>query len=464
MGYILSAIFLSLITETAYPSKKPLHMKYVCILILILSVPPMTAQPAAGKSGTVQQADTLYEHRPFQLTFLFPPLSTNGIQNAHIVNDVSLNLLVGASGGTEAFEAGGLININRYYMDGFQIAGFGNTVGGRVRGAQLAGFYNVNGRALRGFQGSGFVNVTGSAVRGAQASGFVNVAGGDVKGFQGAGFVSVAGTDVNGAQVSGFVNVAGRALTGFQGAGFVNVADSAGTAVQAAGFGNVAGPGNIPFQGSGFFNVAREINGAQITGFVNVAERVKGVQLAGFLNICDSIDGVPIGLINVVRKNGYRSVGFSVSEVQYANLSFQLGVKQLYTIYSFGKTFGPGSRWMFGGGLGTAVSLNENLLLNLEGTVHQELWIASPNHPYFLTIDRLNIYNTLKVLFGWSMQDQVSLHVGPTFNVSVAHTRPDMGQLSWYQIAPYSIFNRTASNYDRTNVQMWFGIQGSVRF
>jgi hypothetical protein len=392
----------------------------------------MTAQPATGKSGTAQQSDTLYEHRPFQLTFLFPPLSTNGIQNAHIVNDVSLNLLVGASGGTEAFEAGGLININRYYMDGFQIAGFGNTVGGRVRGAQLAGFYNVNGRALRGFQGAGFVNV--------------------------------AGTDVNGAQASGFVNVAGRALTGFQGAGFVNVADSAGTAVQAAGFGNVAGPGNIPFQGSGFFNVAREINGAQITGFVNVADRVKGVQLAGFLNICDSIDGVPIGLINVVRKNGYRSVGFSVSEVQYANLSFQLGVKQLYTIYSFGKTFGPGSRWMFGGGLGTAVSLNENLLLNLEGTVHQELWIASPNHPYFLTIDRLNMYNTLKVLFGWSMQDQVSLHVGPTFNVSVAHTRPDMGQLSWYQIAPYSIFNRTGSNYDRTNVQMWFGIQGSVRF
>ena len=62
------------------------------------------------------------------------------------------------------------------------------------------------------------------------------------------------------------------------------------------------------------------------------------------------------------------------------------------------------------------------------------------------------------------MQDQVSLHVGPTFNVSVAHSNPEMGQLSWHPIAPYTIFNRTGNNYNRTNVQIWFGLQGSVRF
>ncbi|MGW8317002.1 MAG: hypothetical protein ACWGNV_15505 [Bacteroidales bacterium] len=449
-------------------------MKHISMMLLtlIFMALPLSAQQSylrQNSSGEQQvhtdiQTDTLYEHRPFQFTFLFPPLSTNGIGNVRMVNDVSLNLLVGVSGGVEAFEAGGLINIDRYYVDGFQIAGFGNTVGGHVRGAQAAGFYNITGSTLNGFQGSGFINVTGADVRGVQATGFVNVAGGSVNGFQGTGFVNVAGKDVTGAQVSGFVNVAGKTLSGFQGTGFINVADSADRAVQAAGFGNIARAGNTPFQGSGFFNIAREVSGAQVTGFINVAGKVKGAQVAGFLNICDSIDGVPIGFINVVRKNGYRSAGFSISEVQYANLSYQMGVRRLYTIYSFGKPFGPGSRWMFGAGLGSAFALNENLMLHLEGTVHQELWIGNGASPYFLYIDRLNLYNSLKFLFGWNMQDRVSLHVGPTFNVSVAESNPDHGRLSWNQIAPYAIYNHTANNYDRTNVQIWFGLQGSVRF
>ena len=431
-------------------------MKHIFTLFfcIILAAHPLIAQPDTAA----------YERRPFQFTFLFPPLSTNGINNGRIVNDVSLNLLIGVSGGVEAFEAGGLINIDRYYVDGFQIAGFGNTVGGYVTGAQLAGFYNINGATMKGFQGSGFANVAGAGVRGAQATGFVNVAGRSVSGFQGSGFVNVAGGNVSGAQVTGFVNVAGDTLQGFQGAGFVNVTGATRKGVQVSGFGNVAGPGETPFQGSGFFNVAREVNGVQATGFINVAGRVKGVQVAGFMNICDSIDGVPIALISVVRQNGYRNLGFSVSEVQYVNLSYQMGVKQLYTIYSLGKPFGPGSRWMFGGGLGSQFDLNDRVKLNLEGTVHQELWIGNPVNPYFLYIDRLNLYNSVRILFGWDMQEKVSLHIGPTFNVSVAHTNPDMGMLSWHEIAPYAIFNRTSNNYNRTNVQMWFGLQGSIRF
>ena len=62
------------------------------------------------------------------------------------------------------------------------------------------------------------------------------------------------------------------------------------------------------------------------------------------------------------------------------------------------------------------------------------------------------------------MQEKVSLHVGPTFNVSVANTNPDQGMLPWHEIAPYSIFNRTSNNFNQTNVQMWFGLQGSIRF
>jgi hypothetical protein len=321
-----------------------------------------------AQSLSAQEDSTSYDKRPFQFTFLFPPLSTNGAKNAHIVNDVSLNLLLGVSGGVEKFEAAGFINIDKYYMNGVQLAGFGNTVGGHVSGAQIAGFYNVNGSHTSGFQGAGFVNV------------------------------------------------------------------------------------------------AEEVEGAQVAGFVNVAGTVKGFQGAGFLNICDSIDGVPLAFISVVKKNGYRKFGFNISEVQYANFSYKMGVGKLYNIYSFGKPFGPGSRWMFGAGLGTEMKLSGNMNLNIEGTVHQELWIADPATTHFLYIDRLNLYNTVKVLFGWNMGDKVDLHIGPTFNVSVAHTSPSLGVKPWNQIAPYAFYSHTNNSYKETRVQMWVGLQGSISF
>ena len=395
------------------------------------------------------QEDTIaYERRPFQMTFFFPPLSTNGANNGNIINDVSLNLFVGVSGGVEAFEAGLFMNIDKYYMHGAQLAGFGNVVGADVRG----------------FQGAGFVNVTGTHVLGAQGAGFVNVAGGNVTGAQGAGFVNVAGGKTTGAQLAGFVNVTGDTLTGFQGAGFVNVSGKSYNGVQTAGFGNVVSMGHANFQGAGFFNVADEIEGAQAAGFVNVAGKVKGTQLAVFLNICDSIEGVPLALFSIVKKNGYRKLSLNVSEIQYANLAYKMGVKHLYNIYTFGKPFGPASRWMFGGGLGGEIDLTEKMMLNIEGTVQQELWIGNSAAPYFLYIDRLNLYTTLKALFGWNVDDKVDLHVGPTFNVSVAHSNPDFGVLEWNEIPRYSFYNHTNSDYEQTNVQMWVGIQGSITF
>lgn len=427
-------------------------------------IPALLISLFIGQSVRAQSDTVEYEHRSFQFTFLFPPLSTNGVDNINMVNDVSLNLLIGVSGGVEAFEAGGFINVDRYYMKGVQLAGFGNTVGGYASGAQLAGFYNITRSHVQGFQGAGFVNLTGTDINGAQGAGFVNVAGLGVTGFQGAGFANVAGTSLTGGQAAGFLNVVGDTLYGFQGAGFLNIAGGSERGVQAAGFGNVAKEGNNYFQGAGFFNVADEVKGVQMAGFMNVAGKVKGLQLAGFMNICDSIEGIPLAFISVVKKNGYSKLAVTVSEVQYANISFKMGVKHFYNIYSFGKPFGPGSRWMFGGGLGTGLDLSEKMMLNIEGTVHQELWIGNPSNAYFLYIDRLNLYNSVKFLFGWNMENQVAIHIGPTFNVSVSHSNPDLGVMAWHEIPPYSFYNNTSNNYDQTNVQMWVGLQGSVSF
>jgi hypothetical protein len=141
-----------------------------------------------------------------------------------------------------------------------------------------------------------------------------------------------------------------------------------------------------------------------------------------------------------------------------------MGVRKLYNIYSFSKPAGPGTRWMFGFGLGGELDVNEKMMMNLEAVVNQELWIAEPAVKSILHIDRLNLLNQFRVLFAFNPSDKVSLFVGPTFNVSVAETNPDIGYLPWHEIGPnWAFFNRTYDNVARTHVKMWIGIMGGVR-
>jgi len=386
------------------------------LLAVFIACGFICAQDAPKQAEELKPIPELRE-KPFQVTFLFPPLSTNWIQNSKTINKVSLNFLVGNAGGVNGAEIGYFINTVNYHVKGFQGAGFGNVVGRSVDGVQLAGFFNVNGTDARVVQGSGFINVCGGSFQGAQLTGFLNVTGKDTKGFQGAGFGNVSGKRTQGAQAAGFFNVAGE------------------------------------------FS-----RGAQLAGFINVAGNVKGVQMACFLNVADSLDGIPIGFINVVVKNGYRKFEFSFSETQYANFSYRMGVRKFYNIYSFSKPAGPGTRWMFGFGLGGELDLNEKMMLNLEAVVNQELWIAEPAVNSFLHIDRLNLLNQFRVLFAFNPSDRVSLFVGPTFNVAVAETNPDIGYLPWHEIGPnWAFFNRTYNNVARTNVKLWIGVMGGVR-
>ena len=79
-------------------------------------------------------------------------------------------------------------------------------------------------------------------------------------------------------------------------------------------------------------------------------------------------------------------------------------------------------------------------------------------------IDRLNMLNQLRVLFGFKASDMVSLFVGPTFNVAVAEINPDIGYLPWHEIGPnWAFFNKIYNNVGQTNVKIWIGIMGGVR-
>jgi len=416
--------------------------------------------------GQPDSAD--YLRSPMQITFLFPPFSTNGMDNANYVNDLSLNLFVGVSGGVDGVEVGGFINVDRFYVNGFQAAGFGNTVGGSVEGVQLSGFYNAVGGDFRYVQGAGFVNVTGGNQAGIQGAGFANVVGNDVYGFQGSGFINVAGGRVTGIQGAGFMNVSGDTTTGLQASGFMNVAGNFNKGIQVSGFGNVAGNGKVTVQGSGFLNVADEVSGLQAAGFLNKAGFVRGVQAAGFINICDSIDGVPIAPISIVKHGGYHSFELAASETQYISASFRLGIPRFYTIYSFGKPSGPSTRWMYGAGIGSQLDLSGRSFLNVELMAEQELWIGdSRTAPYPVYQSRLNMNNQLRISYGIGLGNFAELFIGPTLNLSVAHTHPaDDVYIPWEPIAPdWAFVDMTyESTYHQLNYAFWIGLRGGIRF
>lgn len=265
-------------------------------------------------------------HRYAQVSFL-PGLGTNRRLSGSVTNDWSLNILAGYSRSNRVVELGGLGNINRETMQGFQAAGLFNITGHDATGFQGAGLFNNLGDNLRGVQAAGLYSFTGDTLRGAQFSGITNYAKfGSPGAFQAAGIFNLLPQGQAAGQLAGIANHAGK-ITGLQAAGIVNTADTL-RGVQAAGI----------------LNRARDVRGAQI-GLINFARDIRGVQ---------------IGLINLSQHGGYVALEGSANDVLYANLAFKSGVPAFYTILTAG--IDPESPennrfWAYGVGFGARARL-----------------------------------------------------------------------------------------------------------
>lgn len=159
----------------------------------IITPPPAAAHPA-------------WERRPFQFTFV-PPLSTNGWQNAHTVNRVSVNMLAGYAAGVDGVELGSLVNVVRDSVRGFQAAGLINATGNQLEGIQMAGLINAVAGGGNGWQAAGLINIVAKPSNLVQSAGLLNLAPTELKGVQMAGLLNVAGK-VHGLQLAGLLNIA----------------------------------------------------------------------------------------------------------------------------------------------------------------------------------------------------------------------------------------------------------------
>ena len=300
-----------------------------------------------------------FTERPIQVS-LTPGLSTHGKLNAQIVNNFSLNIFGGYSGGLNGAEIGGLFNINKNDVQHFQVGGLFNLTGGNVKGMQIGGIHNTVLGNFNGWQIGGINNF--------------------VKG------------KFNGWQLGGINNHAGDSVDGFQLAGIANYANKGMNGLQIGGIGNIS---------------RLKMDGVQIAGIFNYAKKMKGLQI-GLINIADTSEGYSVGLLNL-SKNGYHKIALHSNEVINTNLSIKTGNAKLYSLLIGGINLNNSEKlYSFGFGLGHDFIISKTFSISLEAT-SQYLYLGS--------FDYANLLNRLTPSLNIHVSKWVSFFAGPALNI-----------------------------------------------
>lgn len=404
--------------------------------------------------------------RTAQISFL-PTLGSNLKMSGLIKNQFSVNVLAGYARGAGLVELGGLFNIIRNNVNGFQAAGLGNVTGGKTSGFQLAGIFNHNKGSLVGFQAAGIHNMLIDSLHGVQLAGISNILKGDMKGAQISGINNLTTRNADGFQLAGLTNLAlgdvrtiqlaglfnkGRNVKGIQFAGLANLAAGEVRGFQLAGLINLAGKVNaIQFAGIG--NIATDtVSGIQISSIFNYARYTKSSQIA-LLNVADTASGTPIGLLSFVRK-GFRSVEFASDELQPLNLTLKTGVRRFYNIFTGGYgNWGGSTVWSFGYGFGSEKLLAGSRFVSVEYTAH---WVSERNRLQ----EQLSLLNRLNINFGWNTLHGLGLSAGPAINVWLSEWHNPETEQYLTDLAPYTLLKEKIGT---TLLQVWIGGKVAVR-
>lgn len=404
-------------------------------------------------ANTENITDTLY--RTTQVSF-FPYVGTNHRLSGNVINDYSFNIFGGYSRGVRKLEVGGLFNIDREDVDGFQIASIFNAVGGKVSAIQMAGLANLNLDSVKSVQFAGFVNLNWNSSQKFSGAGLSNVTHGNATGVQAAGLSNFTLGDQSNANIAGLFNFALGNAGPAQVAGLFNFAGKNFKGAQVAGMFNFAAKEIYGAQ-IGLVNVAPgSLSGVQFSPLINYATKVNGVQV-GFMNVADSIHGVPLGFMSFVVK-GYHKIEVSADEIFYTNLAFRTGVHQFYNIFTAGVK--PGSIeqdetfWTFGYGVGTSPRLAKWLNLNFDITTSQ---IVKGNN-----FDAINLLNKVFVGFEFEPVKKIGLALGVTLNGQVTDATYTQYPELFTDYKPDIKYDHTYSN--DINLKMWWGAKIGLRF
>ena len=354
------------------------------------------------------------------------PISTNGTAANQYVNRFSAHLLAGTAAGLEGFEFAGLGNVDKSYINGIQLAGVFNVVQNNALGKSLTdSIFDDN------------------CVNGAQIAGVLNISEGNVNGSQIGGVLNLS-KNTHGAQIGGLINKS-KTVDGVQIGGFINLAHDI-DGVQIAGF----------------MNKADTISGSQIGGFLNKAKYVSGSQF-GFMNIADSTAGVTIGLLNFVKKGGYKKAEIYLADDFEANFTYKLGVQKFYSMLALGAETKGQKRWGYGYGFGAEWQLAKWFRVNTDLLSYYVIEDSYENFPGGLFQDyELNLLNKFRLLGTIQIAKHLAVFGGPVYNVFVSqHQDADTGVIG-STLPNKTFYDHTSDN--GTNVKMWIGFNAGLRF
>lgn len=222
-------------------------------------------------------------------------ISTNGVHDLQVENQISLNLLSGSSYANTFLSISGISSYNIQKLKGIHFSGISSVLGGypflkrgRKQKDSLAEF---------------------SAI---QVSGLFNN----------------AFADGNGMQVSGLANSFKGDFEGSQAAGLVNVVKKSFTGAQLSGLGNT---------------VQKYATGLQLSGLYNLAGWLDGFQIAAINLSANELDGVQLGLINFIGNRSsqtYRKNRFYWIQTGAFNTAFKNGDGLQLGLFNYGKNIG----------------------------------------------------------------------------------------------------------------------------
>ena len=321
------------------------------------------------------------EHRWLGLGFV-PGLSTDLTHVGSVRHFLSIDVLVGVSGGSSGLSLSGIADIERGLVAGFQVGGVLATAR-RVAGTQAAGLVAVAGNVdgvqlagtaavadlVEGFQAAGIAAVSRTRAD-TQAAGIAAVARGSTS-TQAAGIAAVSGRDA-GLQLAGIASYA-QHDAGVQGAGIAAVSGHD-AHIQAAGVASVA-RGTADIQVAGVVNVAGRLRGLQIAP-INVARTGAGTQV-GVINIGGDPDGFSFGLINIVPGGRY-DLETAIDSDKIGTLLFRHGGRRWHNVYGIAgrptdeaatriltgdtRASGTDDVWMYGLGFGPSLSFGDTVI------------------------------------------------------------------------------------------------------
>jgi hypothetical protein len=327
------------------------------------------------------------------------------------------------SGNVNGFQMSGFGNLNAGGVEGMQLSGGFNMAGQTVYGSQLAGVFNVAPRGVSGYQGSGVFNFSGSVIDGTQMAGVFNIHSGRVNGAQMAGVFNMSSSDVKFLQTAGVFNITGGVLSGSQVAGVFNITQREMLGIQLSGVFNIGAIGVRGFQGAGVFNIASYLEGIQISSVANISGDVNGIQLGlfnlgnvvkgtqiGLINISRSMEGLPLGLINY-SSDGVNGFGAWQDSAGYWNGSFQIGTRNVYTIFYGGaKEANPELSSMGGLGMGTHM---EFYPFYIEMDLGSRIYTEGPGTPE--SRDQIGVSAAARTVIGLTIFSRLHVFAGVSF-------------------------------------------------